>query len=229
MSIPSAPKWMASLTKIRIVNFSVSQAPSFSIPGSKTPKASSPNKHSPFSARTMQNGLSASHPHPLTASTHSAYQDVSRDSTNEDYQLDFLDELCDPSQSHRHDKEEGPLLPTPSQLPLRSPNGGFSVRNPAKSYSFLARTCQNIITWSRGPVPPRFYRIQSSQWLQDACDRLLDKCLPAQWLKLCALLLLYLMWIGVFAFATPTSSREHSINCISFQGLSSVPRTSPSQ
>lgn len=70
-------------------------------------------------------------------------------------------------------------------------------------HSFPFSLFKAIVRWTQGPPPPRIYRIRSSEWHQIACDRLLDKCLPYWRLKLALLLLLYILWAGMFISALP--------------------------
>jgi hypothetical protein len=149
----------------------------------------------------MQNGSSPLSPASLTGSSHFTYEDLHLLPADEDYPLQSLDNsaeakssfdgIIDPAEARQLDEEEGALLDTTGQLPRRS--------------SFLGRPFRGILTWIKGPDPPRAYRIQSSEWLQIACDRLLDKCFPTKWLKVSLLPLLYCLWAGVFVFASPLS------------------------
>ena len=101
-----------------------------------------------------------------------------------------------PAEHGQFDEEEGTNLIATDRLPRRSKGSHFSV---------LGSVFKAISTWTRGPNPPRIYRIQSSEWLQTACDRVIDNCLPRRWLKLSLLLLVYTLWIGMFISALPLS------------------------
>ncbi len=101
-----------------------------------------------------------------------------------------------PAQHGQYDEEEGVNLISSGRLPRRL----------KRSHSLVSSSVLRAIsTWTRGPNPPRSYRIRSSEWLQTACDRVIDACLPRRWLKLSLLLLLYILWLGMFISALPLS------------------------
>ncbi|KAJ9615856.1 hypothetical protein H2200_001933 [Cladophialophora chaetospira] len=102
------------------------------------------------------------------------------------------------------DEEEGASLISNHHL-HRHPRGSRSSWPHVRQSSFPSSMFKAISRWTQGPVPPRIYRIQSSEWLQVVCDRLLDKLLPSRWLKLSLLLLLYILWIGMFISALPVA------------------------
>ncbi|OQU93928.1 LCCL domain-containing protein isoform 2 [Cladophialophora immunda] len=113
--------------------------------------------------------------------------------------------LLGPAEPEDYDQEEARILIAP-QDSLERPTDGNGVvwtfdnrRHKSKS------TLQAVLKWIKGPQPPRVYHIQSSEWLQNVCDRLLDRILPGRWLKLLALLALNVVWIGVFLVALPKS------------------------
>jgi hypothetical protein len=114
------------------------------------------------------------------------------------------------SLARQHEPEEGRLLADTDEHPqhstlrsqLSSPAGN-NLRPPTSTLQTLSR-------WIKGPQPSRVYQIQSSQWMQDFCDQLLDRCLPNIWLKRAALLLAFAVWIGMFVLALPTPNLDAS-------------------
>ncbi|OAP63851.1 hypothetical protein AYL99_03078 [Fonsecaea erecta] len=107
--------------------------------------------------------------------------------------------LLGPAELEDYDREEASILIAPP-----ADGDGFSW---ARQNRLLKSKSpfQAVSKWIRGPQPPRVYHVQSSEWLQDACDRLLDRILPGRWLKLLALLALYVSWSGMFLLALPKS------------------------
>lgn len=116
--------------------------------------------------------------------------------------------LAESDEFENYDEEEGSYLIVPGQQPPRPPYQNHSFRSSDKAPSPSRSIYQAVARWIKGPEPPRIYRIQSSEWLQAACDRLLDKCCASRWLKLVLLLLIYALWIATFVFALPISADE---------------------
>lgn len=103
------------------------------------------------------------------------------------------------NQEERHigGASEEPLEPSPT----RNSIPWSSYRYPTSSRS----TLESIIKWTRGPDIPRAYLIQSSKWLQVAPSRIIDEYLPNRRLRICALLVLYLLWGVIFLLLLRTS------------------------
>ncbi|KIW65126.1 hypothetical protein PV04_07409 [Phialophora macrospora] len=152
---------------------------------------------------------------PLTRSPQSDSQALTGASDDEDYPLELMvadtsvatssyETLQAPTGDGQYDEEGAHLIgPGRADRPFLSDGrtswrGGNRLRSSQPAF-------QAVIRWLNGPDPPRTYRIQSSEWLQAACDRLLDKCCPRAWLKLSLLLLLYVLWAGMFISALPAS------------------------
>ena len=104
-----------------------------------------------------------------------------------------------------YDEEEAASLIAAERLPQRSSTGSRSSWTPGSRAAASKSPSAAILRWMKGPNPPRIYRIRSSEWLQVPCDRLLGRCLPGKGLKLCLLLLLCVLWVGMFIFALPPS------------------------
>jgi len=103
----------------------------------------------------------------------------------------------DQEERHIRGASEEPLEVSPTR-PL---NPGSSYRYPTSSQF----TLESIIKWTRGPDIPRAYHIQSSRWLQLAPSRAIDEYLPNRRLRICALLVLYLLWGVIFLLLLRTS------------------------
>ena len=69
-------------------------------------------------------------------------------------------------------------------------------------------TLQALLKWIRGPTRPRVYHIQSSEWLDLACSRLLDKFLPSKWIKISTLVVLYIVWSMTLLLPLRTPATE---------------------
>jgi hypothetical protein len=98
-----------------------------------------------------------------------------------------------------YDQEEGHIRGA-SEEPLESSPTRPLI--PWSSYRYPTSsqfTLESIINWTRGPDIPRAYRIQPFKWLQVAPSRIIDKYLPNRRRRICALLVLYLLW-GVTFF-----------------------------
>ncbi|KIX99098.1 uncharacterized protein Z520_05559 [Fonsecaea multimorphosa CBS 102226] len=111
--------------------------------------------------------------------------------------------LLEPAEPDDYDPEEASILIPPRELLERSTDGDRLTWTRQNRLYKSKSTFQAVLQWIKGPQPPRIYHIQSSKWLQNACDRLLDRVLPGRWLKLVALLALYVLWSGMFLLALP--------------------------
>jgi hypothetical protein len=104
-----------------------------------------------------------------------------------------------------YDQEERNIRGASEERPESSPTRPLvpwsSYRYPASSRS----TLESIIKWIRGPDIPRAYRIQPFKWLHVAPSRIMDEYLPNRRLRICALLVLYLLWGVIFLLLLRTS------------------------
>jgi hypothetical protein len=104
-----------------------------------------------------------------------------------------------------YDQEERNIRGASEEPPESSPTRPLVpwslYRYPASSRS----TLESIINWIRGPDIPRAYRIQPFKWLHVAPSRIMDECLPNRRLRICALLVLYLLWGVIFLLLLRTS------------------------
>jgi hypothetical protein len=153
---------------------------------------------------------------PWTSPPQSDSQSLTGASDHEDYPLELMvadtsvaassyETLPALAEAGQYDEEEGPYLIArgrPDQPFLTDSHTSRRDRNGLLSSQPASPA---VLRWLNGPDPPRIYRIQSSEWLQAAGDRLLDKCCPSRWLKLSLLLLLYALWAGMFVSALPRS------------------------
>jgi hypothetical protein len=103
----------------------------------------------------------------------------------------------DQEEKHIRDASEEPLESSPTRTLIP----WSSYRYPTSSQS----TLESIIKWTRGPDIPRAYHIQSSKWLQVVPSRIIDEYLPNRRLRICALLVLYLLWGVIFLLLLRTS------------------------
>jgi hypothetical protein len=103
----------------------------------------------------------------------------------------------DQEERHIRGASEEPLESSPTRTSIP----WSSYRSPTSSQS----TLESIVKWTRGPDIPRAYRIQSSKWLQVALSRIIDEYLPNRRLRICAILVLYLLWGVIFLLLLRTS------------------------
>ncbi|KAH0842172.1 hypothetical protein AYO21_00203 [Fonsecaea monophora] len=100
-----------------------------------------------------------------------------------------------------YDHEEASILLAPQELSERS-DGDQRFRWTRHDRFYKSESIlRAVLSWIKGPQPPRVFRIYSSEWLQDACDHLIDRLLPTKWLKVFALVTLYVLWSGLFLLA----------------------------
>ncbi|KIW92240.1 uncharacterized protein Z519_07224 [Cladophialophora bantiana CBS 173.52] len=136
------------------------------------------------------------------------------ESPTEDYPLRNFDEVDSARDNSSHesllgpaepayDREEAGILVAPHELSDQPTSGN---RVSGKRHNRSKSTLDAVLKWIKGPKTPRVYRIQSSEWLQNACDRLLHRVLPTKRLRLFALLILYIIWSGMFLWALPMSA-----------------------
>lgn len=130
------------------------------------------------------------------------------------------DQVTIPAAERYHDdsaSDENTLLPVESAQSLPEANSDFNMEQPhgpsivsriaERVPPSIKRTWRKVLTWVKGPQPPRIYKIKPIfPQIQEAPLRLLDRYAPKRIQRFCLLISFYLVWIFCFSLVLHKSS-----------------------